>query len=93
MNLPALIDSVCKNHAPPCTCGTSLSHISVDGKLGCPACYTHFRHFISAAVTALHGSSSHQGKSPGGLLRKAIADERYEDAAKIAEEKAQDLRR
>ena len=80
-------------------CGATASELFTNKKTFCPSCYEHLRDEISKYLISIHGSDVHIGKRPlkGSTasqkieavneledeLRAAIADERYEEAAKI----------
>ena len=69
------------------------------GMLGCAACYQAFKTPMTALLQRVHGNTQHAGRVPGGAhsgtsirmnidrlkqkLQKAIADEEYEQAAKL----------
>lgn len=70
-------------------CHYTLTDIKLKGRLGCPICYDAFRDQLLIFLPRIHGSNiSHKGKTPKQMrlkeeLRKAIEEERYEDAAKL----------
>ncbi len=84
-------DSVCP------ACGISRSEIREKHRLGCPKCYdtfvTDIRTFLSAQqpVMPSSGKGAEGGFERGSIdklkeaLEKAVAEERYEDAAEIVE--------
>ncbi len=84
-------DNVCP------ACGISRSEIREKHRLGCPKCYdvflTDIRTFLSAQqpVMSPAGKSGVGGLAQGAIdklkeaLEKAVAEERYEDAAEIVE--------
>ena len=69
------------------------------GKLGCAACYKVFLRELEAILKNVQGSIRHEGKFPQrfgssmfqarevdrlrGLMRKAISDENFEEAARL----------
>jgi len=69
------------------------------GKLGCAACYKVFLRELEAILKSVQGSIRHEGKFPQcfgssmfqarevdrlrGLMRKAISDENFEEAARL----------
>jgi protein arginine kinase activator len=87
---------VCKS------CGTQLAKVLDTGKVGCGKCYEAFAEEIEPMVSALHGSTEHQGKTPRvddararlrtdlqtkrTLLRSALETENYEDAAGLRDD-------
>lgn len=73
-----------------CTCGASLQEIKVKG-IGCPQCYITFKEDLEALILRLQaGTTEHKGKTPQPKdteslkreMKKAVQEERYEDAAK-----------
>jgi protein arginine kinase activator len=80
-------------------CDMNFDHFQKTGKLGCGKCYEVFTNELSPIISRIHGNAQYKGKIPGqklenckeldeiGMLKKelksAIADERYEEAAKI----------
>lgn len=83
-------------------CGATFKELCDDGRTGCPECYRVFREELSPTVTRLHGSAAHTGRAPGKFkakrenekkvaalkkeLKTAVAEERYEDAARLRDE-------
>ena len=69
------------------------------GMLGCANCYQAFKTPLNALLQRVHGNTQHAGRVPGGVhsgtsirmnidrlrekLQKAVADEEYEQAAKL----------
>ena len=69
------------------------------GMLGCANCYQAFKTPMTALLQRVHGNTQHAGRVPGGVhsgtsirmnidrlkqkLQRAIADEEYEQAAKL----------
>lgn len=81
-----------------CKCGTTENDIYRTGKFGCSECYNVFRDIAEQYVTSM-GYNYHKGKAPIKLagsmseidklklqLEKAVAEERYLDADKIAKQ-------
>lgn len=80
-------------------CGTTYAEFQKSGMLGCAACYQAFKTPLTALLQRVHGNTQHAGRVPGGAhngtsirmnidrlrqkLQKAIADEEYEQAAKL----------
>jgi len=77
-------------------CGESYAEFANTGLLGCAKCYAAFARPLQSVLRRVHGADRHRGKTPSGSerlrkerrvlslneeLRRAIADERYEDAA------------
>ena len=79
-------------------CGLKYDEFRAHGRLGCAQCYQEFRPLLEPVIKNVHGSSSHEGKLPRRtgahlsakreeqslrqLLKRAIAEENYEEAAK-----------
>ena len=80
-------------------CGMTYGEFQKCGMLGCANCYKAFKTPMSALLQRLHGNTQHAGRIPDGVhsgvsirinidrlkqkLQTAIADEEYEQAAKI----------
>ncbi len=80
-------------------CGMTYGEFQKCGMLGCAACYQAFKTPMTALLQRVHGNTQHAGRVPGGVhsgtsirmnidrlrqkLQKAIADEEYEQAAKL----------
>ncbi len=80
-------------------CGTKLSEFNRTGFVGCEKCYVEFRPEIDGMIKKVQESGIHTGKVPAtsrgaytdmreyerlsAELKKAVNDERFEDAAKI----------
>lgn len=80
-------------------CGLSASDFRKNGRLGCPACYTHLGSLIVPILDNMHKGDAHRGKVPQramemvsrsrllseleASLKTAVEEERYEDAAEI----------
>ncbi len=96
---PAGGDLVCEQ------CGLSTSDFRKSGRLGCPACYDHFREVVNPMLQGMHKGILHRGKVPQRAMERvslherlneldeklqtAIADERYEEAAQYRDEISQ----
>jgi protein arginine kinase activator len=80
-------------------CGYTLADIKKSGRLGCPECYIAFEEGLEQMLRSMHKGLTHTGKAPKSFrntrelerkartlekdLKKAIREERYEDAAVI----------
>lgn len=80
-------------------CGMTYLEFQKCGMLGCAHCYEAFRAPMTALLQRVHGNTQHAGRVPGGVhsgtsirmnidrlrqkLKKAVADEEYEQAAKL----------
>lgn len=80
-------------------CGMTYAEFQKGGMLGCANCYQAFRTPLTALLQRVHGNTQHAGRVPGGVhsgvsirmnidrlkqkLQRAIADEEYEQAAKL----------
>jgi len=80
-------------------CGMTYGEFQKCGMLGCANCYKAFKVPMSALLQRLHGNTQHAGRIPDGAhsgvsirinidrlkqkLQACIADEEYEQAAKI----------
>lgn len=85
----------------PC-CGMTYEEFRENGRLGCAACYKTFQKNLDVMLKSMHGSNTHKGKIPkraGGailakrekdklreLLKKAIAEEAFEEAARLRDQ-------
>lgn len=83
-------------------CGFTESQLKKIGRMGCPECYSTFREGLDNLLKAMHKGVRHVGKVPQraaseGVMRNslkqlrddlqsAIAEERYEDAARLKTE-------
>lgn len=83
-------------------CGINYLEFQSKGRLGCPADYEVFAELIGPLLDKIHGSTRHTGKwaAPQGpvadtaallqglkkKLAAAVADENYEDAARLRDE-------
>lgn len=79
------------------SCGTTEAIFRKKGRCGCEHCYEHLSPLILPHLSNLHSGVIHVGKVPSGFtdpriisnrlshlqhqLKKAVASERYEDAA------------
>lgn len=84
------------------TCGARLLNILDSGKVECSQCYSSFAEALQPMLTDLHGATRHVGKSPQiddrraalrahlktkrNLLRNAVREESYEEAAMLRDE-------
>lgn len=80
-------------------CGFTSAQLKKIGRMGCPECYTTFRHSIEGLLKSMHKGTRHVGKAPQHLVARAVAsagiahlrqeleqavrEERYEDAARL----------
>lgn len=80
-------------------CGMGLSEFQKKGRLGCANCFFSFKHLLLSLLKQIHGFTVHVGRYPAGYkeiaekekrieklkteLKKAIAIENYEEAARI----------
>ncbi|MGI6566729.1 MAG: UvrB/UvrC motif-containing protein [Limnochordia bacterium] len=80
-------------------CGHAYGQFKESGRLGCSECYEEFKGEIVPLVRRIQGSVGHTGKAPGissaaagyrqqieelrEQQRKAIIEEKYEEAAKL----------
>lgn len=80
-------------------CGIGLSEFQKKGMLGCADCFSFFKQPLLSLLKQIHGSTVHIGRYPPGYkeiaekekrieelkdkLKKAIASENYEEAARI----------
>lgn len=83
-------------------CGCTVDSFKKHGRLGCPHCYIALKSVIEPILGNIHKEVIHKGKCPvNGLTRiefknqvdalhkqiaRAIAEERYEDAARLRDE-------
>jgi protein arginine kinase activator len=80
------------------TCGLQYAEFRAEGRLGCPADYDAFRPLLEPLLERIHRSLGHAGKVPVAVRRHlrdaelddlrrrmqaAVADERYEEAARL----------
>lgn len=80
-------------------CSMTYPEFQKCGMLGCANCYQAFRTPLTALLQRVHGNTQHAGRVPAGVrsgvsirmnidrlkqkLQRAIADEEYEQAAKL----------
>ena len=80
-------------------CGMTYAEFQTCGMLGCAECSTTFKKPLDALLQQIHGNTQHAGRIPGSVrsgvsirmnidrlkqrLQKAIAEEEYEQAAKL----------
>jgi protein arginine kinase activator len=92
-------DGEARREIAPCPrCGLEFETFRKSGRFGCAGCYQAFREWIRPLFTRIHGSETYRGPVPEGhpatgidaelvLLREqlktAVADERYETAARL----------
>jgi protein arginine kinase activator len=83
-------------------CGLKYSDFKSIGRLGCGDCYTAFAPKLDQLLRKIHGANTHLGKIPKAMgktvflkrkveslrtnLLKAIAEENFEDAARLRDE-------
>jgi len=83
-------------------CGLKFVDFRNSGRLGCPHDYTAFHHELTPLLEGIHGGVRHTGKTPRRLprtkmhqqelttlrkqLHKAVADEAYEEAARLRDQ-------
>ncbi len=83
-------------------CGAAWSDLRRAGKAFCPQCYTTFGEELRPTLRSLHGNVTHTGRAPADRREKrekedrltrlkkelasAIAEEKFEDAAKLRDE-------
>ena len=83
-------------------CGFSQQDFKKTGRLGCASCYETFADGLQGLLKGMHKGTSHVGKVPSRLrrniereqemktlqrdLRRAVAEENYEGAAKIRDQ-------
>lgn len=80
-------------------CGMTYAEFQKCGMLGCAGCYKTFKAPLDSLLQRIHGNTQHAGRIPGSVrsgvsirlnidrlkqrLQKAIAEEEYEQAAKL----------
>ncbi|WP_236027814.1 UvrB/UvrC motif-containing protein [Candidatus Methylacidithermus pantelleriae] len=80
-------------------CGFTHTDFKKTGRLGCPACYHTFAGLLDSLLKDMHRDTVHKGKIPPRYARKryyemkirdlkeslekAVAEEKYEEAAQI----------
>jgi protein arginine kinase activator len=83
-------------------CGFSQQDFKKTGRLGCASCYETFADGLQGLLKGMHKGTAHVGKFPARMrrniereqemknlhrdLRRAVAEENYESAAKIRDE-------
>ncbi|MGE9294054.1 MAG: UvrB/UvrC motif-containing protein [Puniceicoccales bacterium] len=83
-------------------CGYSRRLFKQTGRVGCPTCYETFHDEVAALLPRMHRGTEHLGRIPKGYvdskqvknriralekeMKRAIKDERYEDAAEVRDE-------
>lgn len=83
-------------------CKLTTTEFRLRGRLGCPRCYEVFRPALLPLLERIHDATCHKGRHPGlaaqaapdqdsvvelrNRLQNAIAEERYEDAARLRDE-------
>ena len=83
-------------------CNAAWSDLRRAGKAFCPQCYATFGEELSPTLRSLHGNVTHTGRAPADRREKreredrlatlkkqlatAIAEEKFEDAAKLRDE-------
>ena len=81
------------------TCGYTQADFKKSGRLGCSDCYVTFEDGLNQMLRSMHKGLKHSGKAPKNYrntrelearskkleqeLKKAVKEERYEDAAVI----------
>lgn len=80
-------------------CGMTYAEFQKGGMLGCANCYKAFKTPLTSLLQRVHGNTQHAGRVPGGVhsgtsirmnidrlkekLQQAVADEEYEQAARL----------
>ena len=80
-------------------CGMTYAEFQKGGMLGCAKCYRAFKVPLTALLQRVHGNTQHAGRVPAGVhsgvsirmnidrlkqkLQRAVADEEYEQAARL----------
>jgi len=83
-------------------CGFTQVDFKKTGRLGCPECYKVFESGLNSLMKAMHKGEQHVGKVPGkamrnqelssklksleGQLKKAVEEEKYEEAALLRDQ-------
>jgi protein arginine kinase activator len=83
-------------------CGMTAEQFKAGGKMGCEACYAAFGREVHALLKTVQASRRHEGKFPRRMgvairtrhredelrtaLKAAIADENFEEAARLRDE-------
>ena len=68
------IEGVSKIETKCTNCGITYEDCRKNGRLGCSACYSSFRKYLTSLLKKIHGSSQHTGKVPARLT-KAVKTE------------------
>lgn len=84
------------------TCGIKFVEFRNHGRLGCPHDYDAFRDDLLPLLESVHGETTHAGKAPRRrpaarpappelaqlrqTLQQLVADEQYEDAARVRDQ-------
>lgn len=100
LNGPSIAEEISKLVCP--TCGMTYADFSKSGRLGCSECYQSFRSALLPLIKRVQRSATHKGKRPVSSVKKVrrptvlqklqkkmeqcIADENFEEAAKIRDE-------
>lgn len=87
------------------TCGFTQSDFKRRGRLGCSDCYESFEHLLKPLLKDMHADVAHVGKVPQRMMNRlryrqqirelesdlqtAVAEERYEEAARCRDRIAQ----
>jgi len=89
------------NKTPCPQCGITFGEFRTGGRFGCPNDYEVFRKGVDPLLERIHGTTQHRGKAAGkpaaprtpdrlaelrADLKKAVADEAYERAARIRDQ-------
>lgn len=96
---PKALNAVGTERACP-TCGMTERQLRQTGRVGCPDCYKTFSDMLNPYMQKIHGADRHIGTSPierqrqeknpvealQAQLKQAIAEENYEQAAKLRDE-------
>ncbi len=82
------------------SCGMTAEQFREGGRLGCARCYEAFEPMIASIVRRVQAGSAHRGLAPQRLgaapaddlaelrekLKRAVKEERYEEAAKLRDQ-------
>ena len=84
------------------TCNMTYSEFKKKGKFGCADCYSAFEKYLDPVFKNIHGATCHEGKIPERSsaplklkkeiarlkeeLKKAVAEENFEEAARLRDE-------
>ncbi len=98
LNAPEKVSATDPNLLTCDECGLKYAQFKAEGRLGCPHDYDAFRPAIVPLLERIHRDLYHAGKVPGRFRRQAaaadlaelkarlaaaVADERYEEAARL----------